>query len=288
MFECRIRKNKFPKQGDVVIGKISSITDDVVIMNLLEYGDISGLILSGELSKKKIKSISQLTKIGNVEVCQVLKVEETKGFIDLSLKRVSEEDKKLCKDNFSKAKLAYQIVSKACKMSNDSIKDVYETWAYNKEDEYGSLFAFFAQAKANPQILDSEPKGELYKKVIEEQFQATTFKVRAEVDVICAKGGIEAIKAAFGKAYEYDSDLEITLLQSPTYSIVKVGDDKESTFDTINTACELVKDSIIQAGGSFTIVTSPKLYGEKSRHTLLDANQQDEKTIDSDISDDDE
>lgn len=288
MFECRIRKDRYPKQGEVVIGKISSINDDVLIMNLLEYGDVSGLILSGELSKKKVKSIAQLTKVGNVEVCQVLKVEEAKGFIDLSLKRVSEEDKKLCKENFSRAKLAYQIVSKACKMSNESIKHIYETWAYDKEEKYGSLFAFFAYAKNNPDILDSEPNGEFYKKVIEEQFQASSFKVRVEIDVTCAKGGVQAIKDAFGKAHEYDNELEITLLKSPTYSIVKIGDDKDQTFDTINRACDLVKEAIESLDGTFSIVNAPKLYGEKSRHTLLDANQEGNEVSDSDLDEDDE
>lgn len=283
MFECRLRKDKFPKQGEVVIGKISSITDDVVIMNLLEYGDVSGLILNGELSKKKIKSVAQLTKVGNVEICQVLKVEEDKGFIDLSLKRVSEEDKKICKENFAKAKLAYQIINKACKMSDESIKDVYENWAYDKEQKHGTLFAFFVVAKGNPDILNSEPNGEYYKKVIDDQFKASTFKVRAEVDVECTKGGIKAIKEAFEKARVFDDELEITLLKSPTYSIVKVGNDKEETFEIISKVCDIVKEAVLERDGLFTVVTPAKLYGEKSRHTLLDSNLQvGEKDSDSD------
>lgn len=288
MFECRIRKNKFPVQGEVVIGKIASVTDDVIIMNLLEYGDISGLILNGELSKKKIKSVSQLTRVGNVEICQVLKVEEGKGFIDLSLKRVSEEDKKICKDNFAKAKLAYQIVNKACKMSNESIKDVYENWAYKKEEKYGSLFSFFVYSKSNPEVLSAEPNGEFYKKVIDDQFKASTFKVRVEVDVICAKGGVKSIKEAFGKALDYDDELEITLLKSPTYSIVKVHSDKDETFEIINKVCEIVKEAVTEMGGVFSIVNTAKLYGEKSRHALLDTDQNNAEADDSESDEDSE
>jgi translation initiation factor 2 subunit 1 len=274
MFECKIRKDIYPKQGEVVIGKITSITEDVIIMNLLEYGDLTGLILNGELSKKKFKTVSQITKVGNVEVCQVLKVEEAKGFIDLSLKRVSEEDKKLCKENFSKAKLSYQIINKACKISNESIKNVYENWAYKKEEEFGSIFLFFAHAKNHPEILDAEPNGNEYKKVIDEQFKASTFKVKVEVDVTCIKGGINSIKEAFGKANEFDDELEITLIKSPTYSIVKIGNDKDETFESINKVLEIVKQAVMEIGGNFTIVNAAKLYGEKSRHTMLDVNDQ--------------
>ncbi|ELA40766.1 uncharacterized protein VICG_02197 [Vittaforma corneae ATCC 50505] len=187
MFECRIRKNKFPRDGEIVIGKIASVKNDVVAVELLEYGNISGLILASELSRKRFKTVAQVAKVGNVEVCQVLTVEEDKGFVDLSLKRVSDKEKQECRDSFSRAKLAYQIVAKASKLSGQSIKDVYETWAYGKEDEYGSLFSYFVHAKSNIGILDSEPNGECFKRIIEEQFMASSFKVRADVDVTCAR-----------------------------------------------------------------------------------------------------
>ncbi|KAM0680413.1 Eukaryotic translation initiation factor 2 subunit 1 [Glugoides intestinalis] len=241
-------------------------------MELLEYGNAPGLILSSELSKKRFRTIAQLTKVGNVEICQVLKVDEDKEFIDLSLKRVSEAEKHECKENFSKAKLTYQIMTKACKISNSSIKEMYENWAYKKETEYGSLFLYFAAAKNDLSILDNEPIGEYFKKIIEEQFKASSFKVRSDVDITCHKNGVIGIKEAFGKALDFDSSLEITLLKSPTYSIVKICDNKEDAFDTVNKACELVKASIESMGGTFAIANPAKIYGEKSRHTMLENN----------------
>lgn len=270
MFECRIRKNTFPIEGETVIGRISSVSNDTVTMELLEYGDIPGLILSSELSKKRFRTIAQLTKVGNVEICQVLKVEEDKKFIDLSLKRVSDTEKHECKENFSKAKLAYQIMTKACKLSGSSIKEMYENWAYKKETEHGSLFLYFAAAKNDLSILDNEPNGDYFKKIIEEQFKASSFKVRSDVDLTCHKNGVLGIKEAFGKALDFDSSLEITLLKSPTYSIVKISDNKDDAFHTVNTACELIKASIESLGGTFAIANPAKIYGEKSRHTMLE------------------
>lgn len=270
MFECRVRKNKLPKEGEVVIGKISSVKDGVVTIELLEYGNAPGLILSGELSKRRFKSISQVAKVGNVEVCQVLKVEDDKGFIDLSLKRVSDKEKQECRDEFSKTKLAYQIIAKACKLSGQSIKDTYESWAYEKEEEYGTLFSYFAHIKNNMVELDTEPNGKYFKKVIEEQFIASTFKVRADVEVTCAKGGIQGIKEAFDEAGREDSDLEMVLLKSPIYSITKIDSNKDEAFKAVETACITVKEKIESIGGTFNMINPAKLYGEKSKHSMLE------------------
>lgn len=282
MFECRIRKDKFPKDGEIVIGKISSIKDDVVAIDLLEYGNITGLILNSELSKKRFKTIAQITKVENIEVCQVLKVEESRGFIDLSLKRVSEKEKKECREAFSKAKLAYQIILKACKLSGTSIKDTYENWAYSKEEEFGTLFSYFVHAKNNIESLDSEPNGEYFKKVIEEEFKASSFKVRVDVEVTCRKGGLIGIKEAFNKAIDIDNELEVVLLKSPIYSILKVSDNKEEAFRILNEACEEVRASIESLGGTFSITNPAKVYGEKSKHTILEEESIAKEETDSD------
>lgn len=287
MFECRIRSNKFPEEGEIVIGRISSISDAVVSMQLLEYGELTGLIFTSELSKKRFKTIAQLTKVGSIEICQVLKVEKTKGFVDLSLKRVSDQEKQECKENFSKNKLAYQIMAKTAKIAECTITELYEDWGYAKADEFGSLFSYFSRAKEDLSILDGEPRGEFFKKVIEDQFKASSFKVRADVDVACAMSGVNSIKSAFNKALEFDSSLEIALLKSPTFSIVKVSDDREDAFYSVNTASRIVKEEIEAQGGTFSIVSPARVYGEKSRHTILDSARQNIEDNNSDSEDSD-
>lgn len=269
MFECRIRKDKFPKEGDAVVVKIASIDNDIVKAELLEYGDTPGLILGSELSKKRFKSVVQVTKPGNIEVCQVLKVEEERGFIDLSLKRVSDSEKAECREGFSKAKLAYQIIARVSKQTGQSIQELYENWAYSKESEYGTLFSYFVHARGDLETLNGEPNGDYIKKIIEDQFKASTYKVRADVDVTCISRGVNGIKEAFNKAIEQDKTLEVCLLKSPTYSIVRVSDDKDEAFRIVNAACEAVKKSIEAIGGTFCVMNPAKVYGEKSRHTIL-------------------
>lgn len=46
---------------------------------LLEYDDIEGMILLSELSRRRIRSINKLVRVGRVEYVVVLRVDKEKG-----------------------------------------------------------------------------------------------------------------------------------------------------------------------------------------------------------------
>lgn len=282
-YECRLHSNKYPSEGEIIVGKVSSIDNEGVMIDLVEYGDAKGLILLGELSKKRIKNIQQITKLGNIEFCNVLRVDEKKGYIDLSLSKVSENEKNACKENYGRNKLSYHIMLKAAKRLDISVKNLYEDFGYKKEEEFGSLYYFFARVKDNNDIIPDDDIGLTIKKLIKEQFQASTYKVRADVDIVCPnKGGVESMKEAYNEARKFDSKIEISLMKTPTYSIVRTSGNKEKAFVIVNTVCEIMKKYLEAVGGSLTIFSAPKLYGEKSRYSLLSLDENVENEISSD------
>lgn len=57
--------------------------------------------MASECSKKRIKSIARLLKVGKEEALLVTKVDENEGFIDLSRKRVQADDVKECEERFN-------------------------------------------------------------------------------------------------------------------------------------------------------------------------------------------
>lgn len=289
MFDTRIRSSEYPEEGEVVMVKIAAVNDDIVTAKLLEYGNIEGLIMSGELSKKKYRSIHQVAKIGNAELCQVLKVDKLRGHIDLSLKRVGEKERAEGKELFARSKLCYQIMQKVAMMLNMSVKDLYSSYGYKKEEEFGTLFTLFAKSRDHPELLGEGEIAEALKKTIDEQFKVTSFKIRVDVDVATAFGGIQLIKAAFKKAKEYDDTLEITVVAPPTYSITKVCSSKEEGFTAINTSCNIIKAHMESNGGTFSISSPAKVYGDKSKLTLIeDADKTANQCEDSDDFDEDE
>lgn len=48
-------------------------------VSLLEYGNIEGMIMLSELTRRRIRSINKLVKIGRSECVAVIRVDEEKG-----------------------------------------------------------------------------------------------------------------------------------------------------------------------------------------------------------------
>jgi translation initiation factor 2 subunit 1 len=57
-------------------------------VKLLEYDNIDGMILLSELSRRRIRSIQKLIRIGRNEVVVVLRVDKEKGWLQTLSKSV--------------------------------------------------------------------------------------------------------------------------------------------------------------------------------------------------------
>jgi translation initiation factor 2 subunit 1 len=95
---CRFYEEKYPEIESFVMvnvkqvwhvgqGKIQSvlltgmqqIAEMGAYVKLLEYDNIDGMILLSELSRRRIRSIQKLIRIGRNEVVVVLRVDKEKG-----------------------------------------------------------------------------------------------------------------------------------------------------------------------------------------------------------------
>jgi translation initiation factor 2 alpha subunit (eIF-2alpha) len=99
---------KFPAQNDIVFVKIKNISHDKsVYVELLEYDNISGLILPTEIHKKNI-NVHKIFNVGNkVYPAVVMNVDIAKNHVDLSYKRVPEASKEALETTY----VYYQRIS---------------------------------------------------------------------------------------------------------------------------------------------------------------------------------
>jgi len=119
-------------------------------VKLLEYDNIDGMILLSELSRRRIRSIQKLIRVGRNEVVIVLRVDKEKGkaemtlkgltksflgYIDLSKRRVSPEDIIKCEERYNKSKMVHSIMRHVAEKTQHPIEDLYERigWPLNKK-----------------------------------------------------------------------------------------------------------------------------------------------------------
>nr|GAT60879.1 predicted protein [Mycena chlorophos] len=106
----RYYQQKYPEVDELVMVQVQHIAEMGAYVRLLEYDGIEGMILLSELSRRRIRSVQKLIRVGRNEVVVVLRVDNEKGYIDLSKRRVSPEDITRCEERYMKSKSVASIL----------------------------------------------------------------------------------------------------------------------------------------------------------------------------------
>ena len=103
----------------VCVTLILIVSDACVYVSLLEYDNIQGMILLSELSRRRIRSVNKLIRIGMQEVAMVIRIDKEKGYIDLSKRRVGVDERGAVEDRFNKSKIVHSILRNVSGNGND-------------------------------------------------------------------------------------------------------------------------------------------------------------------------
>ncbi|KIK62420.1 hypothetical protein GYMLUDRAFT_41862 [Collybiopsis luxurians FD-317 M1] len=106
----RYYQQKYPEVDELVMVQVRQIAEMGAYVKLLEYDNTEGMILLSELSRRRIRSVQKLIRVGRNEVVVVLRVDKEKGYIDLSKRRVSPEDITKCEERYMKSKTVASIL----------------------------------------------------------------------------------------------------------------------------------------------------------------------------------
>lgn len=185
---CRFYEEKFPEIDSFVMVNVKQIAEMGAYVKLLEYDNIDGMILLSELSRRRIRSIQKLIRVGRNEVVVVLRVDKDKGYIDLSKRRVSPEDIVKCEERYNKGKMVHSIMRHVAEKINVPIEELYQDigWPLNKK--YGHAVDAFKLSITNPDVWNevtfksSAIKDELVS-YIGKRLTPQPTKVRADIEV---------------------------------------------------------------------------------------------------------
>ena len=133
---------EMPEQGEIVLATISKVMDHGAYVTLDEYDDIQGFLHISEIAPGWIRSVNRFVKDGEKKVLLVKKVNPSRGDIDLSLKQVSNDQKKQkLKEvkKFEKGKTLLQNVQEKAKLSDEEIEKLEDS-IYSKFDSVYDAF----------------------------------------------------------------------------------------------------------------------------------------------------
>ncbi|KAL7049144.1 hypothetical protein ACKWTF_003611 [Chironomus riparius] len=253
---------------------VRSIAEMGAYVHLLEYNNIEGMILLSELSRRRIRSINKLIRVGKTEPVVVIRVDKDKGYIDLSKRRVSPEDVEKCTERFSKAKAVSSILRHVAELlkyeNDDQLEELYQKTAWYFEEKHKNKTAsydIFKQAVTEPALLDECNLDENTKNVlltnIKRKLTSQAMKIRADIECACyGYEGIDAVKQALRSGLEASTEeipIKINLIAPPIYVITTSTPEKNDGLKALEIAIDRIKATIEKLDGHFAIQMAPKV-----------------------------
>lgn len=271
---CRFYKQKYPEVDDVVMVTVRSIAEMGAYVHLSEYKNIEGMILLSELSRRRIRSINKLIRVGRSECVVVIRVDKDKGYIDLSKRRVSAEEVKKCEEKFTRGKTVASILRHVGEIlqyeSDEQLEELCEKTAWYLDEKYkstGGAYEAFKHAVNEPSIIDECGLDEKTKEVlisnINRRMMPQAVKVRSDIEVSCySYEGIDAVKEALKQGLTLSTEdlpIKINLIAPPLYVVSTTTLERELALETIGKANAAIKESIEKNKGMFVVKMEPKV-----------------------------
>ncbi|KAF3780767.1 Eukaryotic translation initiation factor 2 subunit alpha [Nymphaea thermarum] len=288
--ECRMYEARYPEVDQAVMIQVKDIADMGAYVSLLEYNNIEGMILFSELSRRRIRSVSSLIRVGRQEPVMVLRVDKEKGYIDLSKRRVSEEDIQACEERYNKSKLVHSIMRHVAETMQMDLEDLYIHVGWPLYRKYGHAFEAFKLIVTDPNsILDSltrevkeigsdgqeltktipalsEDVKDALVKNIRRRMTPQPLKISADVEMKCFQfDGVLHIKEAMRKAEaagNADCPVKIKLVAPPLYVLTTQTLNKEQGISVLNAAIKACTEAIESKKGKLGVKEAPRAVSE--------------------------
>ncbi|XP_061996815.1 eukaryotic translation initiation factor 2 subunit alpha homolog [Rosa rugosa] len=294
--ECRMYEARYPEVDMAVMIQVKNIADMGAYVSLLEYNNIEGMILFSELSRRRIRSVSSLIKVGRIEPVMVLRVDKEKGYIDLSKRRVSEEDIATCEERYNKSKLVHSIMRHVAETLGIDLEELYVNIGWPLYRKYGHAFEAFKVIVTDPdtvlnaltcEVKETGPDGQEVTKVvpavseevkdslvknIRRRMTPQPLKIRADIEMKCFQfDGVLHIKDAMRKAEaagNNDCPVKIKLVAPPLYVLTTQTLDKEQGITVLGNAIVACTKAIEHHKGKLLVKEAPRVVSEKEDKLL--------------------
>ncbi|KAJ2161944.1 hypothetical protein GGF46_001040 [Coemansia sp. RSA 552] len=301
MSTCRYYEARYPSPGDVVMATIARISEDEIgaYVQLDEYGGIEGMIPLSELSRRRIRSVQKLLRVGSREPMAVLRVDQDKGYIDLSKKTVSVEEAQACQDKFKMSRKVHSIITHVAKKKDMEPEELYAQFGWPLYAKYGHAYNAFKAAVADPEAVLGEFNLEpaLFQELMQDvsrHMKPQRAKLHAKIDVRCFSfQGIEAIRKALKAAQAVSTEktpLSIRLIAPPEYVISTTSLTPAEDIALMNKAIEAAEKVLQEEGGALKVIVSPRQiteHEEKELQELMERAERENQEVAGDSDDSD-
>jgi len=255
-------RTPFPKEGDFVIGRVVDIQQQYIYVDLLDYEGLSseeyarGMIHISEISSRWIKNIRNFARVGQRIVVRVLRVDQSKGHVDLSLRRVNsaQKDNRMKEWKYAvKYENLLQFFTEE-EGINLSLDQAYEFIGWPVLDKFDSYQEAIESLKEyGEEILQelgtlNETQIKAFEKIIDENVEISTVSIVGKLKLMNTDGdGINKIKTTLNEAKQVvekpkdTRNIKISYIGAPFYRVEVISKDYLDAENILSDSLEIIE-----------------------------------------------
>jgi translation initiation factor 2 subunit 1 len=264
------KQAKFPEQDELVVAQIIHIERMYVYADLEDYegnngpnGRARGMIHISELANRWIRNINNYVKLNQRIVLKVLRVNPEKGHIDLSLRRVNNEQQSSVMNDWKFERKCENLFRLFGSQNNMELDEVYDKIGFPLMHAYGTLHDAFdaikeegiAELKTMKLDISRDLEEKLFE-LIDSNIQLSQVEIEGKFEIIVYdENGVEVIKNAFKQAQELERnkllDLNIHYIGAPTYTMRITASDYKQAENHLKKVLDIIQTHVESHNGEF-------------------------------------
>ena len=239
-----------PEPGEVVVCTVREITSHGIYVNLDQYDGTNGFLHVSEISTGWVRNIDRVAKVSQKLILKVIRVNKARREIDLSLRQVTNEERRAKVIEWKREERAVAIIEAVKKKLG--FDDVHEKELRQRlEDEFGSLYVALETAarkgeKALAPLALPDMDARTIAEIASEKIVPPRYEVGALVEVSSrSPEGIEQVKKTLMAAASAQSaEVHITYAGAPHYRVRITADDYKQAEKALDGVLEKIKDGV--------------------------------------------
>ena len=247
-----------PEEGELVYATVTEITPYGVYVSLDEYDGLKGFLHISEISTGWVRNISRYVKENQKLVLKVIRVNKVRREVDLSLRQVTDEERRakmLQIKRAEKARNVFNTVRMRLNLTEEEEAKYEDTILEEYDDLYEALEALVAKgAKAFEGLnLPAEYVATL-EQVAKEKITLPSVNIKGVIEArSLSPNGIDIIKEALDAAEKVKSggaEVKIIYLAASKYMITVTAENYKVAERALEAALNKAK-SILQKNNAF-------------------------------------
>jgi len=249
---------EYPDKGEIVFVKLNKFSDSCIYFDLVEYDNVEGFLNLAEMDKKLLWDKKYLKhfvfdRIYPMYVIDLDDENENNVKIDLSYKRISEEEKKIQLRYYDYIVKFYRLVMEFSQISNIDINTLLplSMWNIIKKENIEEGPVLFKKILENPELFVEKTKekysGESQKFIenIKSRITSTNMEMQQNFNLtVYSRNAIAELKniLAFDSNELRNDNIDIYYTSAPKYKFIVLGKNNDECKIKIDKWIDLIRD----------------------------------------------